>query len=213
MAYTRRIYIEMIRRQVYGGQPSEDAEITVALVNKWLNAGVAFAAKQNYTDNAKLEGIACVNNSFYITFKNLTVTKDENGIWKVTLPEFPVGVGMMEGVSALRFKSDIGEISQNIVFMTAAQRSFSQNMRVIPNKLLAWVEGDSVYVLSTIVLSQYTAMCTMISGGDSDDLDSTLNVPTDYIPLISKFLQEQFILSRNMPVDATPDGLDAVKTT
>lgn len=211
MAYTRRIYIEMIRRQIYGGQPQDDAEITVNLVNKWLNAGVGVAAKQSYTDNAKLEGIACVNNSFYTTFKDLSVTKDENTIYKITLPEFPVGIGMTEGVSALRFKSDIGQVAQNVVWMTAAQRSFAQNMRAIPNKLLAWVEGEFVYVISTIVLTQYTAMVTMISGGDSDDLDSTLNVPLDYIPVISKYLQEQFILSRNMPVDEKADGIDSVQ--
>ena len=90
---TRRQYIEMIRRQIYGGQPSDDASITVNLVNKWLNFGVAAAARQSYVDTMKMEGIAYINNSFYTTFKNLTVSKDETFLWKIELPQIPLGIG------------------------------------------------------------------------------------------------------------------------
>lgn len=64
----RRTYIELIRRQIYGSQPSADAEITVGLVNKWLDIAIAAAAQQNYKGNIALEGISYVNNGFYTTF-------------------------------------------------------------------------------------------------------------------------------------------------
>ena len=78
MALTRRQYIEQVRRQIYGGQPNDDAEITVSLVNQWLNQAIGFAAQKCYQDNLKIDSIAYVNNGFYSTFKSLAVTKDEN---------------------------------------------------------------------------------------------------------------------------------------
>ena len=46
---TRRVFIEQVRRLIYGSQPSNDAEITTGLVNTWLESAIAFAAKTNYT--------------------------------------------------------------------------------------------------------------------------------------------------------------------
>jgi hypothetical protein len=208
MSISRRQYIEQIRRQIYGGQPSSDAEITVNLVNQWLNQAVAFAAKQNYTDNLKLEGVAYINNGFYSTFKGLSVSKDENFLWKVILPEMPVGLGTSDGVSTVVFKDSTGKISYPVVMMSESQKSFQRGMRDIPNKLLGYQEGNNIYVLSTILLSQYTVSATIVSAGLSTDLDSAMNVPTDYIPVISEYLQKQFMLQRNVVVDEKADGID-----
>jgi len=211
---TRKAYIELIRRQIYGGQPSDDAEITVGLVNKWLDIAIALAAQQNYKLNIAIEGISYVNNSFYTTFKDIAVTKDENFLWKVQLPQVPVGLGENEGVEMLVFKdADTNQISQNVVWMSQNQRSFNAGRRQIPNKLLAYPEGDAIYVLSTILLNQYTATVTMVSGGTSTDLTSTINVPPDYFTSIVDYMKTQLLFQRQMPVDSTNDGSDAQRIT
>ena len=69
---TRAEFIERTLRQVYGGYVTEDSSITPMLVNSWLNDAIALAAKTNYTDAVKLDGIGYVNNAFYTTFKGLT---------------------------------------------------------------------------------------------------------------------------------------------
>jgi hypothetical protein len=211
---TRRTYIELIRRQIYGSQPSNDAEITVNLVNKWLNIAIAAAAKQNNKDNLAIDGINYVNNSFYTIFKGLAVTNDENFLWKVTLPQLPLGIGTSEGISTLEFKdAETNQVSYPAVMMSENQRSFSRGMRGIPNKVLAYSQGGYIYALSTIQLSQYTASVTMISGGDSTDLSSTINVPDDYFPVIVEYLKQQLMFQRQVAVDVTNDGLDAITTT
>lgn len=211
---TRRQFIERVRRQIYGGQPSNDATITVGLVNNYLGDAIALAAKQNWKENIAIEGISYSNNGFYTTFKDIAITKDENFLWKVALPQVPVGVGESEGVEMVVFKdTTTGQISQNVVWMSQNERSFNAGRRQIPNKILAYQEGDAIYALSTILLSEYTASVTMLSGGDSTDLDSTLNVPSDYLPIMMQYLQSQLLLERNQPVDATNDGLDAVRAT
>lgn len=210
----RRTFIERVRRQIYNGQPPSEATITVGLVNNYINDAVAFAAKTNYTDSLKLDGIAYVNNSFYTTFKSLAVASDEINLWKVTLPQIPVGIGYNEGLETLVLKdTDGSQLSFPVVWLSQNQRSINRGMRDIPNKLLAYSEGEFVYIISDISLNQYTAQVTMISGGLSSDLDSTLNVPPDYFGLMMQYLQQQLLLEKAQPKDATNDGLDAQTTT
>lgn len=214
MVITRRQFIEQFRRQIYNGQPSSDASITVQLVNTYLPEAVAFAAKTNYTDSLKLDGIAYVNNSFYTTYKSLAVSKDESNLWKITLPDMPVGIGYSEGVEMLSFRDfESNQISFPIVWLSQNQRSYQRGMRPIPNKTLGYIEGKYIYVMSTVQLSQYTAHVTMISGGSATDLDSELNVPPDYFPAMRQYLQQQFLLEKAQPKDVTNDGEDFITTT
>ncbi len=86
-------------------------------------------------------------------------------------------------------------------------------MRPIPNKVLYYYEGSIIRAKSTLLLNQYTANVTMISGGDSSDLDSELNVPADYYPIMVEYIRKQLMEERLAPVDSTNDGLDAITTT
>lgn len=210
----RRTYIERIRRLIYVGQPPAEANITIGLVNNYLQDAIAVAAKTNYTDNLKLEGIASVNNSFYTTFKSLVIASDEQFMWKITLPQIPVGIGGIEGVSKVIIKdSSSPQLSYPIVLLTENQVSFQRGMREIPNKLLGYPEGEFVYIMSTLMLSSYTAQVTMVSGGSSTDLDSTLNVPPDYLPVMNEFLLRILMVQKNQVQDVTDDGSDIVRST
>jgi len=211
---TRRTYIERVRRLIYGAQPPSEANITVGLVSNYLNDAVAYAAKTNYTDNLKLEGIAFVNNSFYTTYKSLTVTQDEQFLWKITLPQIPIGIGTNDGVSTLIFKdSDSTQLSYPIIWLSEAQLSFQRSMRPIPNKLLGYPQGEFVYVISTLLLSAYTAQITMISGGLSTDLDSTLTVPPDSFPVMNEYLLRILMTQKNQVQNLENDGTDFVRST
>lgn len=211
---TRAAFIERVRRQIYGGQPSDDSSITVGLVANYLNDAVAFAAQTNYKNNLAIEGISYVNNSFYTTYKALPVSADEQFLWKITLPEIPIGIGENYGCETLIFKDSLSnQLSYPVVFISQNQLSYARGMRQIPNKILAYLEGQFIYVESTIILSGYTAQAKMISGGDSTNLQSTLNVPPDYFPIMMQYLQSQLLLEKAQPVDSANDGLDAVRTT
>jgi hypothetical protein len=211
---TRRAYIERIRRLIYGGQPPSEASITVGLVSNYLQDAIAEAARVNYIDNIKLEGISVVNNSFYTTFKSLTVIADEQFLWRITLPQIPVGIGTTDGISTLKFKdSSSNQLSYPLILLSENQNSFQRGMRPIPNKLLAYPQGEYVYVISTLLLNDYTAQVTMISGGDATDLDSTLNVPPDYFKVMNEYLLRILMVEKMQVQDVTNDGSDIVKST
>jgi hypothetical protein len=205
---TRAQLIEQILRQVYGGYVQEDSSITPMLVNQYIDQGIAVAARTNYTDNLKLEGISFVNNSFYTTFKNLVAVRDERNLWKITLPQVPVGIGYSEGISTVQFKDDQGVISQPCIPLTQNQKTYFQSMPHIPSKTLFYSEGDKVFVISNLILSNYTASVTMVSGGLSSSLNSVLTVPSDYMPVIIQYVQQQLLLMKSRPQDLVNDGSD-----
>lgn len=211
---TRAVWIERCLRQIYGGQPSDDSTVTKNLVNTWLQTAIGIAAKANYRDNISIDGIGYVNNSFYTIFKGISVTKDENFLWKIQLPSLPLGIGVCDGISTLEFKdSTNSQISYPAVMIGENQRSFQRGMRQIPNKILAYSQGQYIYALSTLILSQYTANVTMVSGGDSTDLNSILNVPPDYDDIMIEYIKQQLMFERSVQVDVTNDGSDIIRTT
>lgn len=208
----RKTYIEQIRRLIYGGQPSDDAEITVGLVNVWIEQGIAYASKKNYTDSLQLDVVAYINNSFYSTFKGLTIAKNENNLYRLTLPQIPIGIGNDEGISTLELKDSWSkQISFPIIWLTQNQVAYQRGMRTIPNKLLAYSQGEYVYIITPLDITDYTATVTMVSGGTSTDLNSTLNIPSDYLPIVTDYLKTNLMFARSVPVDNVNDGLDSIK--
>ena len=206
---TRKTFIERILRQIYNGQPSDDSSITYNLVNQWLNDAIGLAAKKNYTDGIQMDGIAYVNNSFYTTFKDLAVSLGniDNVTYSIDLPQIPVALGKNEGIATLQFVKD-KLASQTAIPLSINQVAYIDNLRPIQNKILYWTEGKNIYAKSLIPLTAYTANVRMVSGGISTDLNSTLNIPDDYVPMIVEYIKGQLAFEKSRPIDTSNDGVD-----
>lgn len=206
---TRNQTIELILRQIYNGQPSDDSSITFNQVNLWLNQALAAAAKKNYADNIQIEGVSFVNNSFYTSFGSLAVDPDGVGVFRITLPQIPVSLGKTEGVSALQFVDSKGKVSSHTAIpLSINQVAYQEFLRPIQNKLLYWSEGIYLYIKTSIALTQYTAKVRMVSGGDSTDLNSTLIIPDDAMPMVIEYIKQQLAFERSRPIDTSNDGVD-----
>ena len=206
---TRNQVIERILRQIYNGQPTDDANITYNLVNQWLNDAIGLAVKKNYTDSIQMDGVSYVNNSFYTTFKDLTISAEtvDNVTYSVALPVIPYALGKNEGVAELRFVGD-KKTSQTAMPLSMNQVAYIEQLRPIQNKILYWIEGDHIYIKSTIILTAYKATLRMISGGDSSDLNSKLIIPDDYMPMVIEYIKNQLAFEKSRPIDTTNDGVD-----
>lgn len=207
---TRRIFIEKILRQIYGGFPTDDSEITENLVNVWLNEGIAIAAKQNYKESIEIDRTGYINNSFYVTYSGLSISTDntENFGYKITLPQIPLAMGRNDGIAQLRFKDQNGFISLSGVPLSMNQVSYADRLKPIPNKIIYWPESNTIKIRSTLQMYLYTAVVKMVSGGDDTDLDSLLNVPDDYIPVITDYIKGQLMFERMAPKDMANDGTE-----
>jgi hypothetical protein len=203
---TRRKFIEQVLRQIYNGQVTDDASITAGLVNTWMDSAIGVAAQQNYKQNYQIEGVAAVSNSFFTTFKGLVITADERNLYKFTLPEIPMGLGVIDGISRVVFKDSTSTVSYPAVMLTENQVSIQRQMRPIPNKICCYSEGIFCYAITPIILTPYTATCTMVSGGNASDLDSELNVPADFHPAMIAYIQQQLMIERKNTPDLQNDG-------
>jgi hypothetical protein len=206
---TRYQLIERVLRQIYNGQPSDDSNITFGLVNQWLNDAIGVAAKKNYTDNIQMDGVSYINNSFYTTFKNLDIYAEtvDNVTYRVDLPSIPVALGRNEGVATLQFVGD-KKTSQTAIPLSMNQVAYQEQLRPIQNKIAYWIEGDNIYVKSSIPLTSYKATLRMVSGGDSTNLDSTLLIPDDYMPVVIEYIKGQLAFEKSRPIDQSNDGVD-----
>ena len=156
-----------------------------------------------------MDGIAYVNNSFYTTFKDLAVSLGDidTVTYSIDLPQIPVALGRNEGIATLQFVQD-NLASQTAIPLSMNQVAYIDNLRPIQNKILYWTEGKNIYAKSLIPLTAYTANVRMVSGGDSSDLDSTLIVPDDYVPMIVEYIKGQLAFERSRPIDTANDGVD-----
>jgi len=206
---TRYQLIERILRQIYNGQPSDDSNITYGLVNQWLNDAIGVAAKKNYTDNIQMDGVSYINNSFYTTFKNLDIEAEtvDTVTYRIDLPSIPVALGKNEGVATLQFVGD-KKTSQTAIPLSINQIAYQEQLRPIQNKICYWVEGKNIYIKSSIPLTSYKATLRMVSGGDSTDLDSTLIIPDDYMPVVVEYIKTQLVFEKSRPIDQSNDGVD-----
>ena len=205
---TRKIFIERILRQIYNGQPSDDSSITFNQVNQWLNDAIGVAAKKNYTDSIQMDGVAYVNNSFYTSYSGLTITSVNNTTFKFTLPQIPVALGKNEGLATLNFSNNNTQTTFGAVPLSMNQVSYQDTLRPIQNKVVYWPQGQEVYMSTGIPLTAYKANVRMVSGGDSTDLNSTLIIPDDYVPIMVEYIKAQLVFERSRPIDTSNDGVD-----
>ena len=205
---TRKTFIERILRQIYNGQPSDDSSITFNLVNQWLNDAIGVAAKKNYTDSIQMDGVAYVNNSFYTSYSSLTITQVDNTTFKFTLPQIPVALGKNEGIATLQFSNSKSPTSFGAVPLSMNQVGYQDTLRPIQNKVVYWPQGQEVYMSTGIPLTAYKANVRMVSGGDLTDLNSTLIIPDDYVPIMVEYIKAQLAFERSRPIDASNDGVD-----
>jgi hypothetical protein len=205
---TRKTFIERILRQIYNGQPSDDSNITFNLVNQWLNDAIGVAAKKNYTDSIQMDGVAYVNNSFYTSYSGLTITSVNNTTFKFTLPQIPVALGKNEGLATLNFSNNNTPTTFGAVPLSMNQVGYQDTLRPIQNKVVYWPQGQEVYMSTGIPLTAYKANVRMVSGGDSSDLNSTLIIPDDYVPVMVEYIKAQLAFERSRPIDTSNDGVD-----
>ena len=205
---TRKTFIERILRQIYNGQPSDDSSITFNQVNQWLNDAIGVAAKKNYTDSIQMDGVAYVNNSFYTSYSGLTITSVNNTTFKFTLPQIPVALGKNEGLATLNFSNNNTPTTFGAVPLSMNQVGYQDTLRPIQNKVVYWPQGQEVYMSTGIPLTAYKANVRMVSGGDSTDLNSTLIIPDDYVPIMVEYIKAQLAFERSRPIDTSNDGVD-----
>jgi hypothetical protein len=206
---TRKVLIEQIRRMMYGSIPTDDANVTEKEINLYINEGIAYMAKVNYTDAIKLDGIETVADSFYATFKNLAITKDnDTGYYALDLPQVPLGLSRGYGISTVTFPTSTG-LAKSPIPISPRELDYIDNLKQPPSKIFYWAEGKKLWFKSYTNLVGKFAIVRMVST-ETADLDAEINVPQEYITDIINLVMNQLRTRKATPQDSTNDGLDKV---
>ena len=175
---TRKVLIEQIRRMMYGSIPTDDANVTEKEINLYINEGIAYMAKINYTDAIKLDGIETVADSFYATFKNLAITRDsDTGYYSLTLPQVPLGLSRGYGISTVTFPTSTG-LAKSPIPISPRELDYIDNLKQPPSKIFYWAEGKKLWFKSYTNLVGKFAIVRMVST-ETADLDAEINVPQE----------------------------------
>lgn len=209
---TRFSLIKRILRQIYSGQPTEDSNITAELVNKWMNDGLALAAKEFYKEAIAIDGMGYVNNSFYCTYSGLPVTVDttDNQCYMLTLPQIPLGMSKNSGIAKLQFKNANNLTSMDAIPLSMNQVAYVDRLPPMQNKIEYWPEGVFIRCKTPIQLFNYTATVKMVSAGDETNLQSIVNIPDDYMAAVIAYVKDQLAWERQQPQNRANDGEDSV---
>ena len=206
---TRKVLIEQIRRMMYGSIPTDDANVTEKEINLYINEGIAYMAKINYTDAIKLDGIETVADSFYATFKNLAITRDsDTGYYALDLPQVPLGLSRGYGISTVTFPTSTG-LAKSPIPISPRELDYIDNLKQPPSKIFYWAEGKKLWFKSYTNLVGRLAIVRMVST-ETADLDAEINVPQEYITDIINLVMNQLRTRKASPQDSTNDGLDKV---
>ena len=205
---TKRQLSELIQRSMAGGTPSDDSEPKIDEIALWIGPGIAYAAKISYSDSVNTDGIEFVADSFYATYKNLSLTKDEDTGWyQATLPAKPYGLSPGYDITEVYVQGS-KKLSQSLVRVNRKQVPFFSRLPVPPNRLFYWVEEDKINVKSFAVLDGESLRVTMASPAGTSGMDSQLNCPEEMIPGVVDFVKKQFLPLINLPKDNSNDGLN-----
>jgi len=204
---TRIFFIERILEQLYGGKSPDSRSISHNLVNSFLNDGIAIMAKESYKENLKLDNIAYVNNSFYTSYKNLAIiTGDNSNEYQSILPQIPIGIGRNEGIASAQIKVS-SVLSRPVIILTPAQWNMF-DLLPQPTGIPCLPEGNKLLFKSTLGLNIYTVSIRMISGGDSTDLTSIINVPDEWFDALNTYVLNKLLLERSQPKVNENTGID-----
>jgi hypothetical protein len=204
---TRKVLIEQIRRMLYGGIPTDDANITEKEINLYINEALAYMAKVNYTDSIKLDGIETVSDVFYLTFKNLAIVKDnDTGYYSLDLPQVPLGLARGYGISTVTFPTSTG-LAKSPIPISVRELDYMDSLKQPPSKIFYWPEGKKLWFKSYTNLVGKFAIVRMVST-ETSDMDAELNVPQEYITDIINLVMGQLRPRKATPQDSTNDGLD-----
>jgi hypothetical protein len=204
---TRRVIIEQIRRIFYGGVPNDDASLSEKEVNFLLNEAIAYMAKINYTDAIKLDGIETVADSFYATFKNLAITKDnDTGYYSLDLPQVPLGLARGYGISTVTFPTSTG-LAKSPIPISVRELEYMDNLKQPPSKIFYWAEGKKLWFKSWTNLVGKFAIVRMVST-ETTDLDAEINVPQEYVSDIIDLVINKLKIRKGTPEDNVNDGVD-----
>jgi hypothetical protein len=176
---TKAQMIELIQRDVNNGLPFDDAQITDNEISLWLGQSIASVMEDRYKKDAEMESITYMNDFYYATFKNRTVSKDtDTGFYYLSLPQVPLGLPRGISISGIYFKSAEGQLTETVIQIAPQEIDLMRSIPMPKNKIYGWAEGQLFYMMSYKNIKDLKAVVRMVTSkfDDCDDIPDNIGV-------------------------------------
>lgn len=200
---TRAQIIELIERDFNGGLPLDDSNISQNEILLWLNAALASVIEQKYKSDSEMESITYMNDAYYATFKNRTVSRDtDTGYYYFALPQIPLGLPKGISIAGVYFKSAEGQLTETVIQISPQEIDVMNGLVQPKNKIYGWAEGSSFYMKSFKNIKGLGAIVRMVTSSPASD---TTDIP-DNIALAAADIVIKRLRTRDYPQDINNDG-------
>lgn len=201
---TKQELAEQILLEYYGGEYSQDADISPRQVGVMINTALAQMAKESFYENSNLEGVAYANDEFTCTFANVALNQtDDSGYRWFDMPTAPVGLPKSRGIvfcgPMKGNKNGFKKIPGNMLSVYLGN--------FIPNTVAYWIEGNKGFVCaldSSVQLPNTIRVKTI--GRDDNNMTAEMSITMDAANKIAMTVVAQLRAQRGK--DITNDGLD-----
>lgn len=182
-----------------GMNRNSDNKLDKREVRVLVNECVAVIAKKNAYENAKIDGVICVDGQFISTYENIPIEfNKETNEWFSILPTPVVGLPSKSGVQSV---SPMGgscgnfwQVDVNANTMFSALEGFTRK------DVTYWrVRGNKILFSKEKGVSEKKVMITLVGLGDAD-------IPTDYAYEIIEMAKKMIMPSIMLPQDKINDG-------
>lgn len=184
---TKKEVCDEIRIEVYAGEPSNDASISLNFILRKLNDKTAAYALKSATLNYQVDGYFEADDIFRMTFTNLNLTQDTfTGVKYTPLPVQPAV--LPRGRSFEVFPTaQMGGIQSSLFKMIG--RDEVTYVRSLPGlkKVYCFEDsGNMNFVDANGILDYYTNINISVVTGGMNNLTDYLNLPGDMIDAIKR---------------------------
>lgn len=184
---TKKEVCDEIRIEVYGGQPTNDASISLNLILRKLNDKTAAYALKSASINYQVDGYFQSDDIFRTTYTNLQLTQDQyTGVKYTALPVQPVSLPRSRSFEVFPLAQRGG--AQNSLFKMISRDEVTY-VRSLPGlkKVYCFEDsGNMNFVDNNGILAYVTAVNISIVTGGMNNLSDYLNLPGDMIDAIKR---------------------------
>lgn len=176
---TKAQLIELIQRDFNNGLPFDDAQITDNEVSLWLGQAIASVMEERYRKDAEIESITYMNDFYYATFKNRTVSKDsDTGYYYLCLPQIPLGLPRGIAISGVYFKSAEGQLTETVIQIAPQEIDVMRSLPMPKNKIYGWAEGQTFYMMSYKNIKDLKGIVRMVTSKfeDCDEIPDNIGI-------------------------------------
>lgn len=210
LPYTKKMFIERIRKHVADGFPNADFSVSSNEILLYIDSALAIGLIGQVYNNAKVEGNLAVPEAYLTTYNISGITQDDvTGYWSASLPQTPVSLPLGYSISRVYFGSSAFGVSDDAYPIKAKEVAYI-NLLPLPAGVRYWVENKKIWLAAynSAGLSGLNLYVQMAKTR-TDDVNEDMALPDDAMQAIFEKVVQQLLQRYQIPQDIVSDGLAA----